>query len=156
MHDCDAQLFSGDYDLNSNATLPSLWTASGFRYFHFATWIVAHPLLALWPFQCYFGQGMFWTLKSLRPFAGVWEGLATLSFVLIALLWFMLIVGFNSTTNDASAGWWIFSTFIITDISVRTLSRGADMPSTCTSHQLLHNCDIILENSMYFLASRVR
>ena len=58
-------------------------------------------------------------MKKLRPFAGVWEVLASFSLVLNMLLWFMLIVGFNSTTTDAAAGWWIFSTFVIVDISVR-------------------------------------
>ena len=62
---------------------------------------------------------MFSTMKKLRPFAGIWEGLASFSVLLIVLLWFSLIVGFNSTTTDATTGWWIFSIFLIVDISVR-------------------------------------
>lgn len=71
-------------------------------------------------------------MKKLRPFAGIWEGLASFSLFLIVLLWFSLIVGFNSTTTDATTGWWIFSIFIFVDISVRAHLSLADTPLVCS------------------------
>ena len=71
-------------------------------------------------------------MKKLRPFAGIWEGLASFSLFLIVLLWFSLIVGFNSTTTNATTGWWIFSVFLIVDISVRAQLTLADVTFVCS------------------------